>query len=525
MTPRTSLTVKRQLTLGFGGLALASLLVAGLAARALDNAHDRFKHFAEGVHSRAQSVAGLGHATKDLALAARNLLLVTSDAQRQTYLAATRTAQKQIDEHLAEYNQLVAQAPDMSERAKALATEVNRIERAYAPVAQAVVALVMQGERDAAVAKLTAECVPLLAALNKVLQDYEEVAAASEKTQLGDAYQAAHLEQVLLFAAAGLALTLATAIGWWLPRRLAASLGAEPADLSAVVGRVADGDLSPIEGASRAPAGSVLESLGRMQASLVGIVGQIRGVAESVATASGQIASGNQDLSGRTEQQASALQQTAAQMQQMTDTVRGSASSAGQATQLADAAAQAAGQGGEVVGRVVETMGEITQSSRRIADIIGVIDGIAFQTNILALNAAVEAARAGEQGRGFAVVAGEVRTLAQRSATAAKEIKGLIDTSVARVDAGSRQAEEAGSSMRDIVERVNKVTQLIAEIHGATAQQSDGIEQVNQAVLSLDQGTQQNAALVEQSAAAAESLRQQAQQLTQLMSTFRLATA
>jgi methyl-accepting chemotaxis protein-1 (serine sensor receptor) len=210
-------------------------------------------------------------------------------------------------------------------------------------------------------------------------------------------------------------------------------------------------------------------------------------------------------------------------MMQMTDTVRGNADTARTASDLAAEAANVARQGGEAVARVVDTMGEISDSSRRIADIIGTIDGIAFQTNILALNAAVEAARAGDQGRGFAVVAGEVRALARRSAEAAKEIKGLIDTSVQRVEAGSQQVGDAGDTMRRIVEQVGRVTDLIGEIHGATVEQSSGIEQVNQAVSALDTGTQQNAALVEESAAAAESLRQQAQQMTQAVSVFKLS--
>jgi len=516
-----SLTVRRQLTLGFGGLALATLLVAGMAARGLDAGNERFQHYVDGVGARATTVASLGHAIKDRAVAARNILVATSPADRDAQAAAAAAAHREVVELLKRYNELVAQADDMSDRGRAAAAEINRVEQAYAPVALAVVDLATKGEVEAAVAKLNAECIPILLALNKVLHEYEEIASAAEKRQTEASFAAARFEQTLLFGAAGLALALAVWIGWWIPRRLTHALGAEPQTLSDVVGRVADGDLSPIAGAERAPAGSVMASLGRMQGALVGLVGRIRDVSEGVATASDQIAGGNQDLSARTEQQASALQQTTAQMHQMNDTVRDSASGARQASSLASDAAQAAGQGGEVVQRVVDTMGEITQSSRRIADIIGVIDGIAFQTNILALNAAVEAARAGEQGRGFAVVAGEVRTLAQRSAAAAKEIKTLIDTSVARVDAGSRQAEEAGATMHDIVERVRKVTDLIGEIHVATEQQSQGIEQINQAVVSLDQGTQQNAALVEESAAAAESLRQQARQLTELVSAFR----
>ncbi|MFL6661872.1 MAG: methyl-accepting chemotaxis protein [Rhizobacter sp.] len=253
---------------------------------------------------------------------------------------------------------------------------------------------------------------------------------------------------------------------------------------------------------------------------LRGIVAEVRSGVESVSTASTQIAIGNQDLSSRTEQTASNLQQTASSMEQLTGTVGQSADTAKQANQLAATAAEAATRGGEVVQQVVASMHQITDSSKKIGDIIGVIDGIAFQTNILALNAAVEAARAGEQGRGFAVVAGEVRTLAQRSAQAAKEIKSLIGASVETVESGSRQVNEAGAAMSDIVTRVRRVSDLMAEISAAASEQREGIGQVNQAVTNLDQVTQQNAALVEESAAAATSLREQAQRLAEVVSVF-----
>jgi methyl-accepting chemotaxis protein-2 (aspartate sensor receptor) len=259
-----------------------------------------------------------------------------------------------------------------------------------------------------------------------------------------------------------------------------------------------------------------------MQDRLRALVGDIRHSADSIQTASTEVAVGNQDLSQRTEQTASSLQQAASSMTQLTSTVNQSAEAASQANQMAGSASAVALRGGEVVSQVVSTMNDINQSSRKIADIIGVIDGIAFQTNILALNAAVEAARAGEQGRGFAVVAGEVRSLAQRSAEAAKEIKGLIGSSVDRVEAGSRLVGDAGSTMNEIVASVQRVSGIIGEITAAAAEQSAGIGQVSSSVGQLDQMTQQNAALVEQSAAAAESLKGQAARLAQLVSVFRL---
>jgi methyl-accepting chemotaxis protein len=286
---------------------------------------------------------------------------------------------------------------------------------------------------------------------------------------------------------------------------------------------IAQGDLSTqIDSNGSDEIAEMQRELGRMQRSLAGIVAGVRDTAEEIATASGQIAMGNADLSARTENQASSLQETSSGMEHLTQTVRSNADSARQANQLAMNASEVAQRGGTVVGEVVERMDAITDSSRKIADIIGVIDGIAFQTNILALNAAVEAARAGEQGRGFAVVAGEVRNLAQRSAEAAREIKGLITTSVSEVESGSKLVKDAGVTMQDIVTSVKRVTDIIGEISAATGEQSGQIGQVGAAMGQLDQMTQQNAALVEQSAAAAESLKEQARALTEAVSVFRI---
>jgi len=290
--------------------------------------------------------------------------------------------------------------------------------------------------------------------------------------------------------------------------------------------RVAQGDLSLITTSSATDeTGQLLKALGEMQRSLSDMIRGIRASTDSIGTASGEIAAGNQDLSQRTENAASNLQQTASAMEQLTATVKHSADAARQADQLAASAAETAARGGSVVSQVVTTMEEINASSKKVVDIIAVIDGIAFQTNILALNAAVEAARAGEQGRGFAVVAGEVRTLAQRSAQAAKEIKGLIGASVERVDAGSHLVADAGRTMQEIVGSVQRVSDIIGEITAAASEQSQGIGQVNIAVAQLDQMTQQNAALVEESAAAAQSLRDQAESLAGSVRAFRLDAA
>ena len=286
---------------------------------------------------------------------------------------------------------------------------------------------------------------------------------------------------------------------------------------------VAAGDLtSHIEVSSKDETGQLMQALKDMNDSLAKVVGEVRQGTDTIATASGQIAAGNQDLSSRTEQQASSLQETAASMEELTSTVTQNADNARQANQLAVSASSVAVRGGSVVAQVVNTMSAINTSSRKIVDIIGVIDGIAFQTNILALNAAVEAARAGEQGRGFAVVAAEVRNLAQRSAAAAKEIKTLIGDSVDKVEEGSRQVAEAGKTMDEIVDSVRRVTDIMAEIEVASQEQTQEIKQINQAITQMDQVTQQNAALVEEAAAAAQSLQEQADGLSQMVSVFKL---
>jgi len=307
-------------------------------------------------------------------------------------------------------------------------------------------------------------------------------------------------------------------VAWFLIAGIARSI----AEALRLAQSVAAGDLTQnVTIASNDEIGQLLQALQRMNANLAGIVGQVRGGTDTIATASGQIAAGNQDLAARTEQQASALEETAASMEQLTSTVRNNADHARQANALAQAASDVAGRGGDVIRAVVETMGGIDDSAHRIAEIIGVIDGIAFQTNILALNAAVEAARAGEQGRGFAVVASEVRSLAQRSAAAAKEIKVLIDSSVERVRTGGALVERAGATMHEILASVRQVTDIMGEISAASAEQTAGIEQVGAAVLQMDRVTQQNAALVEEAAAAAGAMRDEAARLARAVGVFR----
>ena len=317
-------------------------------------------------------------------------------------------------------------------------------------------------------------------------------------------------------------LLFAAIFGFVIVRSITRQLGAEPATTAVLVQSVAAGDLSTHIQLRAGDTTSVMAHLSVMRDSLAKVVSNVRENADSVATASAQIAQGNNDLSGRTEEQASALEQTAASMEELSTTVKQNADNARQANDLAQSATDVAVKGGEVVAQVVDTMKGINASSRKIADIISVIDGIAFQTNILALNAAVEAARAGEQGRGFAVVASEVRSLAGRSADAAKEIKALIGESVERVEQGTALVDQAGATMTEVVSSIKRVTHIMGEISHASVEQSAGVAQVGEAVGQMDQATQQNAALVEESAAAADSLRQQAQQLVQAVAVFQL---
>lgn len=379
-----------------------------------------------------------------------------------------------------------------------------------------------EGQQDQAVALVTQRYNPAVAAYLGTLRDFVQ----QQQQQAESRQQAMAAERMLTVKIAAVAvglLLLAIIVG---AHFLIGSIQRPLEQANGLAERIASGDLSQSVAVTRGDEfGDLLRSLYAMSDALGRMVHQVRQSTDSIAIASAEIATGNHDLSARTEQTSSNLQETAAAMEEFTSTIQQSAGSAQQASSLAASATGVARRGGEVVTQVVSTMEDINHSSKKIADIIGVIDSIAFQTNILALNAAVEAARAGEQGRGFAVVASEVRSLAQRSAEAAKEIKQLITASVDKVETGSRLVLDAGTTMTDIVQSVQRVTDMIGEITAASSEQSAGVQQVNQAIGNLDQMTQQNAALVEQSAAAAQSLREQADQLAQVVSRFKVNAA
>ena len=493
-------------------------LVAATGVLSMWQQSQRTDRFITRSLQRAHALSDVNRQVGDVNRAEKDMIIyyddrITLNQHRDRWTAAVAAAQKQLE----------AMRADANDREAPLLDEALARLTAYAKATQQIVLQVEDGAYDNShtADKMLGNAKEHMRALDATLLKTAEVLdadAAEARTAREDGAAQATLLNLGVLAGVGLLLVPFT----WLNMRSICKPLDRARELATAI---AAGDLThrvDAEGEGRDETASMMEALRSMQTSLQQTVGQVRSATDSINTASAEIASGNQDLSARTEQAASNLQQTAASMEELTSTVRQSADAARQANQLASSAAEIAARGGQVVNQVVATMDEINHSSKKINDIIGVIDGIAFQTNILALNAAVEAARAGEQGRGFAVVAGEVRNLAQRSAEAAKEIKGLIGASVDRVDAGSRLVADAGQTMSEIVASVQRVTDIIGEITAAAGEQSDGIGQVNTAVNQLDQMTQQNAALVEQSAAAAESLKDQASRLSQVVQVFRL---
>jgi len=405
-----------------------------------------------------------------------------------------------------------------SEQGKALMADIAARRKDYIAVRKTYFDTLKAADPQAA-QMLDGQLLPAAQRYLATMQELQKYEHALVDTAVTQAVASLERQMALIGGIALLALVVGVLLAW----RVARSVTVPVAGAVRAARAVADGDLmQTVQVNRRDELGQLQQALADMKASLLSTVTQVRQASDSIGVASSEIASGNQDLSARTEQTASNLQETAASMEELTSTVRNSADAARQANQLAASASEIAVRGGEVVSQVVSTMQEIHHSSQKINDIIGTIDGIAFQTNILALNAAVEAARAGEQGRGFAVVAGEVRNLAQRSAEAAKEIKGLIGASVDKVDVGTRLVADAGQTMSEIVGSIQRVSDIVGEITAAAGEQSDGIGQVNVAVNQLDQMTQQNAALVEESAAAAQSLKDQAARLAQVVAVFRL---
>jgi methyl-accepting chemotaxis protein len=511
----SNLNIGTRLALGLGAMLAAAALMLGISIVGNRQARQATSEAMRLIVDRQDSAYGMRQNLANAAVAVRNMGL---NATMEGVQAAESQAKKERATYLATMKQLQGQGLNPAE--KALIDQVQAIDQRMDKDFIDAVNLASQFNTEQAAKIITTRIDPASAQALALLTDFvalqhRQVAAASAKTEA-----ASHRLDWMLAAGGLFTLLGSVFIGWRLTRSIVAPLNTA----MGVAGTVAAGDLSTrIEAGGQDETGRLLASLKDMNDRLQATVGQVRQSTRSIATASTEIAQGNQDLSSRTEHTAASLQQASSSLQQITEMVRQSADAARQAQDLAASAADVATRGGAVVSRVVGTMQDIQASSKRIADITGVIDGIAFQTNILALNAAVEAARAGEQGRGFAVVASEVRNLAQRSAQAAREIKGLIGQSVEKVESGTQLAADAGSTMQDIVGSVQRVNTIIGDITRAAERQSDSIGQVSDAVTQLDQSTQQNSALVEQGAAAAQSMQDQARQLAGLMDGFKLA--
>jgi methyl-accepting chemotaxis protein len=513
-----SMSIATRLTWGFVSVLV---LLAGVAATsnvAMRMVSGQMQQIVEVNNLKIELASSMLNNINQIGLHTRTVALLYDAKQIQEEAAAAEAAGAA---YLKAEGELKAALDGSSstDTERQLLTGIAAQARQAVPALKAVVEKGVASDNVAAVQILTDTAGPIERAWRAKVTEF----AVLQKRLIGEATATAAATKRNAMAAemalVAVALAAGSLIAWRITRGVTRPLGRAVA----VAERIAEGDLTSDVRAERDDeTGRLLQAIASMQDRLSALVGHIRLAADAIETASSEVASGNQDLSHRTEQAASNLQQTASSMEQLTGTVKQSAEAARQANQLASSAAEVAARGGSVVSDVVTTMDQITHSSKKIADIIGVIDGIAFQTNILALNAAVEAARAGEQGRGFAVVAGEVRSLAGRSAEAAKEIKSLIGASVERVETGSRLVAAAGATMKEIVGSVQRVSDIIAAITASSAEQSEGIGQVNTAVTQLDQMTQQNAALVEEGAAAAESLKEQAQRLAQMVGTFRV---
>ncbi|MHB1176180.1 MAG: methyl-accepting chemotaxis protein [Sulfuriferula sp.] len=516
----TNLKIGVRLSIGFG-LMLALLLFIAIEGISEMDAIQGSLEGIVNVNNRELALTNtVGSKVRDIASYTRNTVLLTDQADLDKERSKIEVARAQSTEAEALLEKMLNELPGATEVEKEQILKIKGLQDSAMPLIDQVLALGAQGKKSEAVTVLLTQAEPAtrnwLAEIEKLLDIEKQI---NEQTRKEAASSFAYIHKVML-GLTGLALLLGGLAAWLITRSIT-----RPINRAVQIAQtVAGGDLtSQIEVTSKDETGQLLQALKDMNDSLSRIVGQVRTGTDTIATASSQIAAGNLDLSSRTEEQASSLEETASSMEELTSTVKQNADNARQANQLAATASDIAVKGGSVVSQVVDTMNGINTSSKKIADIIGVIDGIAFQTNILALNAAVEAARAGEQGRGFAVVASEVRNLAQRSASAAKEIKSLIEDSVDQVQVGTKLVDQAGATMTEILESVKRVTDIMGEITAASQEQTSGIEQINQAVSQMDEVTQQNAALVEEAAAASESLHDQASNLAQVVSIFKLS--
>ncbi|WP_373991246.1 methyl-accepting chemotaxis protein [Duganella sp. BuS-21] len=513
-----NLKVGTRLGLGFGAVLLMLAISTGLSLYSQSELARSSDEIVTETYPKVQQAQLIMNHNNKIARSLRNALLIRDDAKAEKELAVIMEKRKENTEAMSKLGEMVKSAKGQE--------FFQAMQAARVPFNESldeVMRLRREDNVDAAVDEMLGKMRGLQLAYMGAIDAMIAHQSASMERARADAEATYVRSRNLAIILGAASLALGAALAWLISRQLLRQLGGEPNHVAAIAGKIAGGDLAVPITLRGGDQHSLLFAIQGMRDSLADIVGQVRSGADSIVTAATEIASGNMDLSSRTEQQAGSLEETASSMEELTATVKQNTENARQANTLAQNASDIAVQGGAVVANVVQTMDAINESAKKIVDIIGVIDGIAFQTNILALNAAVEAARAGEQGRGFAVVASEVRVLAQRSAEAAKEIKHLIDDSVGKVGAGTQLVGEAGATMEKIVAAVKSVTAIMSEISTANHEQEAGIEQINHAIAEMDTVTQQNAALVEEAAAAAEAQQDQAQQLVQLVGVFKLS--
>jgi methyl-accepting chemotaxis protein len=516
-----NMTIAKRLGLGFGLVAVFLIGVIALGLYSMRQIQDRMDDITKVNDVETKQAQIMDLTVTERALAMRNLILLKEDKEIQIEV---KRIEEQEKKYAAAQDKLskMFQLQGTSAEERELLADIKKQAELAAPFIQRAAALALEQKQDEAYKLLRYEFRPVQ---KKWWEMLRKLIAVEEKQNIEgtDAATAAYdSARTVMLMIGSLALLTSLIAALLITRGVVRQLGCEPDEAAEIAGQIAAGNLAVRIDLKDNDKGSLLFAMRSMRDNLAQIVSQVHASTETIATAAGQIASGNLDLSSRTEQQASTLEETASSMEELTSTVRLNTDHARQANGLAESASDVAAKGGAVVAQVVDTMAAIDVSARKIVDIIGVIDGIAFQTNILALNAAVEAARAGEQGRGFAVVATEVRNLAQRSAAAAKEIKDLIGDSVDKVQTGNRLVEQAGSTMHEVVASVKRVTDIMSEIMSASQEQSSGIEQINDAVTQMDDVTQQNAALVEEAAAAAQAMQEQVNSLNDVVSVFRV---
>ncbi|QBE67357.1 methyl-accepting chemotaxis protein [Pseudoduganella lutea] len=514
--------VGTRLALGYAIVFVLLLVIVGAGLMKMRTMQERIDGITDFNNVQISNIGALKDSLMERAIILRNLALLTDVNVMRPEAERMRELEKMYAERIVLLEKSL-NAPDTAPEEKVLFATIREQERIAMPLMAEAEKLGLANEAEAATKVLLEKVRPVQIAWQTAMSQLIQLENKLNKEDAEAAKEAYRSAVTLMLSLAALALVVGIAAAVTITRALLKQLGGEPNDAAAIAARIADGDLTVDVPVKAGDTASMMFAMRNMRDKLAAIVTEVRTGTDTIATAAAEVSAGNLDLSSRTEEQASSLEETASSMEELTSTVRQNAENAQQASAMAASASTVAAQGGAVVAQVVDTMGAIDASAKKIVDIISVIDGIAFQTNILALNAAVEAARAGEQGRGFAVVASEVRNLAHRSATAAKEIKVLIDDSVNKVGVGTQLVGQAGATMTEVVGSVQRVTDIMAEISSASREQSSGIDQVNVAITQMDEVTQQNAALVEQASAASESMQEQARRLAELVGTFTVA--